>query len=66
MDDKDLLDLEPEGFKFKPAHGKVENDGTVTISGMNIAAPKIDAASVLFDLEDVFKEIDLAIEDSLL
>lgn len=56
---KDYLQiLPPDGFRFKPARGKVEADGSVTVSGCNMTERDIDSGVVLAELDSLFSEID--------
>ena len=48
----------PSDFTFKPAHGIVQKDGSVTVSGYNFSQREIqNIGSDWRDLIDILKEI---------
>ena len=59
--------IEPEGFQYKPACGTVNQDGSVTVSGVNMNQEDIDSYGTSYKaLDDVFREVELGMkkEDS--
>ena len=58
-DKRYLIVDQPEGFQYKPACGKVEQNGAVTVSGFHMTPDEIDNhGSSYRALDDVFREIE--------
>ena len=53
-----LLDEKPEGFVFKPACGTVNEEGIITVSGMNFTEQQVENSGKRYEnLVSVLSEI---------
>ena len=58
-----LLDEKPEGFAFKPACGTVNEEGIITVSGMNFTEQQVENSGKRYEnLVSVFSEIQADME----
>ncbi len=63
MPDNSHILKEPENFHFKPVCGVANQDGTVTVSGVNMTPEQIGYGADYFELDQLFAELDKKLEE---
>lgn len=64
---KPSTDIVPENFTFKPANGSVNEEGIISVSGMNFTELEIEMAGKKFEnLSNVFAQIKEEMESNTL